>query len=144
MLQVASGDLLKVYNDIHALLRDQHRKYAAETSRQLCSVSHHVNIPFFAPLIGKVTSYALNKLADELSRSRQPDFPRVCTGTFTRTMGLPCGHDIRWLQDANVSLSPTLIHRHWFHEPLAEPCDFATLQGQLLLNPLVSSLSYIL
>jgi hypothetical protein len=32
-------------------------------ARQLASVMHHVNVPFLALLIDKVTSYALNKLS---------------------------------------------------------------------------------
>jgi hypothetical protein len=133
-IQVASGDLLKVYNDIHACLRDQHRKFRAETARQLATVAHRVNVPFYAPLIGKVISYALNKLANELSRSRKPDFPRVCTGTFARTMGMPCGHELKRKYDANSPLQPSEIHRHWFYIPSSAHTDFTPVRGSLLLN----------
>ncbi len=95
-----------------------------------------MNVPFFAPLIGKFTSYALNKLADELTRSRRPDFPSVCTGTFARTMGLPCGHELKRWNSENSPLQPAQIHRHWFYLPLSADRNYTPVRGTLLLNPL--------
>jgi hypothetical protein len=132
---VATGDLLKVYNDIRALLRDQHNKHTSDVARQLTRVAHHVNIPFFAPLIGKVTSFALNKLAGELSRSRKPDFPRACTGTFRRSMGLPCGHELKRLFEVDAPLQPGLIHQHWFYLPNVTSPSTTAIRVPLLLNP---------
>jgi hypothetical protein len=94
-----------------------------------------VNVPSFAPLIGKVTSYALSKLADELSQSRQPDLPRVCTGTLTRTLGIPCGHELKRWHNDNSPLQPIQIHYHWFYLPLSAHRAVTPVRGSLLLNP---------
>jgi hypothetical protein len=142
-MHVAKGDLLRVYNNIHTLLRDQHQKYIAETVWQLRSTSHHVNILFYDSLFGEVTSYALNKLPDELSRSRRPDIPRACTGTFTHTMGLPCRHVLKCLWDTCTLIEPALIHQHWFYEPLSEAQEFTAIRVHRLLTPPVSRPSVV-
>jgi hypothetical protein len=133
--QVANGDLYTVYGNIVRLVNDQHYKYSTTVATQLVSVSHDCNTPIYAPLIGKVTSYALNKMAKELARSRQPGFPRVCTSTFTKAMGLPCAHELRRCHEAHTPLQPSQIHRHWYYLPGATPADTPFEQSALLLNP---------
>jgi hypothetical protein len=58
-----------VYGNITRLVSDQHKKHEDTVAQQLVSVQLDINTPFFAPLVGKVTSYALKKLLDELARS---------------------------------------------------------------------------
>ncbi len=108
-------------------------------ARQLSRVGLHVNTPFYALLIGKVTTFALNKLSDELARSRRDDFPRVCTGTFTRSMGLPCAHTLRQLHAEGNQIPLSAIHRHWVYLPDSRPVVDQVIRQQLLWNPLQSS-----
>jgi hypothetical protein len=48
----------------------------------------------------------------ELGRSRGPDFPAVCTGSFTSSMSLPCGHQLRRLSDVDAGVDLADIHLH--------------------------------
>ncbi len=134
---MATGDLYKVYRNIVGLIQSQHKHHLDETARQLTRVGLHVNTPFYALLIGKVTTFALNKLSDELARSRHDDFPRVCTGTFTQSMGLPCAHTLRQLHADDRQIPLSAIHRHWYYLPDSRPVADQAVR-QLLHNPLLS------
>jgi hypothetical protein len=112
IFRVASGDLLKVYQNIVALLTDQHREHAAKVAQQLTRATHRVNTPFFSLLVGKVSTYALHKLGDEVARSSRNDFPRTCTETFTKSLGLPCAHQLKHLVVEGLLVTPNLIHEH--------------------------------
>jgi hypothetical protein len=70
---VANGDLYKVYCHIRNLLCHQLHEYDAKFAKQIMQLNHHLNVLFYAPLIGHVSVFALNKLASELTRSREKE-----------------------------------------------------------------------
>jgi len=74
-------------------------------------------VPIFRDLYGFVTPYALRKILEHYKRlCGQPTAIEACTGTFTKTMGLPCAHKIQErLYDAAGGRVLKLedIHRHW-------------------------------
>lgn len=86
-------------------------------AKQQSRISHDINLPIFSALVGKVSTYALHKMANELARSRKSDFPRICTGTFTRTMGMPCGHLLHQRAESRLLINLNEVHRHWYFSP---------------------------
>ncbi len=132
--QVANGDLYKVYCHIRSLLQHQLHEYQAKSATEVTRLNHHLNKPFYAPLIGRVSVFALNKIANELARSREPDFPRNCTGTYTKTMGLPCAHELHRRYQLQQPVYLSLVHQHWHLLPTSQAAR-PTLQQPQLLNP---------
>jgi hypothetical protein len=86
----------------------------AKVAQQLMRVLHCVNTPFVAPLVGKVSTYTLHKMANKLALLHQNNFPRHCTGTYTRYMGLPCAHQLQQLAALNLPVTPDMVRSHWF------------------------------
>jgi hypothetical protein len=128
-----------VYGDIVGLIKSQHRKHANAVMQQLASVMYNVNVPFFAPLIGKITSFACNKLAEKLAQSRRPNFPRRCTHTYTLSMGRPCAHKVNAWYTANMAVQPSSFRRHEFYLPDALPELGPTQYRHPLLGRLMSN-----
>ncbi len=133
--QVANGDLYKVYCHIRRLLQHQPHEYEAKSATELTRLNHHLNRPFLAPLIGRVSVYALNKFANELARSGERNFSSTCTGTFTKTMGLPCAHELQRRYIANQPVYLSLVHSHWYLLP-ANLAHHNGLQQPQLLGPI--------
>ena len=55
---------------------------------------------------------ALNKIADQLEFARKTP-ETVCTGAFTRTMGLPCRHTLRAMKEEGRELQLNDVDAHW-------------------------------
>jgi hypothetical protein len=78
----------------------------------------------FQPLLGVVTWHALRLVVKHCDSMKLPLKP--CTGTFTRSMGLPCAHICDEKKDLG-GLSIEDFDPHWFwdrtnvHIPLREP-----------------------
>jgi hypothetical protein len=49
----------------------------------------------FSDINMKVVTLGLKKLKQQYELTLQPAFNHQCTGTFGRTMAIPCGHTIR-------------------------------------------------
>ncbi len=52
-------------------------------------------------------------MVDQVVQSWQSDFPRTCTGTFTKNMGMPCAHRLLRLVKEEVPVTHYLVYRHW-------------------------------
>ncbi len=75
-------------------------------------------------------------MAYELARSLQNNFPCCCTGTFSRSMGLPCAHQLQQQATLDLPVTPDKVHRHWFF-PCQCPHGLEHPQTVILLsNPL--------
>ncbi len=134
--QVATGDFYQVYGNVLNLLNDQLKKFTEAVAQQRTMVAHYIIVPVFAPLIGTVITTARDKLASEPSRSGHRDIQRVCTGLFTRTMGLPCTHQFKEWAASNTSVAASSIHQPWFYIPYAAVAPLVLNDLPHLLNPL--------
>jgi hypothetical protein len=82
-VQVASGDLLKVCQNIVALPTEQHCKHTANAAQQLTRAPRQTSTPFFALLVSFASNHTLHKMVDKLARLQQKVFPCVFNDTFT-------------------------------------------------------------
>jgi hypothetical protein len=67
-------------------------------------------------LVGKVSTYALNKIYEEYQKTFDVDpatFP-PCTQTLKTTMGLPCMHQIHDVLVADGHLTMNDVHQQWW------------------------------
>jgi MULE transposase domain len=91
---------------------------------------------FFSDLRGHITPHALSKLhvqwttfnceKERLRRGEATQVSSICTGTYWRSMGIPCWHMIKdRLAEGEASrIQPSDFHPHWHWEkplPGAEP-----------------------
>lgn len=80
-----------------------------------------IHIPFFKDVITRISRYALKELWKQYMKVELGTMSPVCSGRFTKTMGLPCAHQMsKW---KNGTLSLDLIHSQW------------RLEGKVLSSP---------
>jgi hypothetical protein len=113
-LQVSTGDLHGVYEKIMLLLKNQHSEFDAAIEQNRIRTPHTARDPFYSALVGRVSHYALGKLWEQKHRLTGPDPLLACTQTFTRSMGMPCTHQMRTRLQENGVLLLEDIHRHWY------------------------------
>jgi hypothetical protein len=118
-LQVSTGDLKTVYDRVSLLLINQHVEFEAAIAHNRTHTPHTARHLFYAPLLNRVSNYALGKLWEQRQRLSNPDPLPRCTGTFTKTMGLPCAHQMQDRFRDNGTLLLADIHAHWYLLPLA-------------------------
>jgi hypothetical protein len=94
-LQVSTGDFKVVFDKIILLLRNRFAEFEAKVDSNKIRIPHRARDLFYTPLIGQISSYALGKLWDQRNRLNSPDPLPTCTGSFRRTMGMPCAHDMQ-------------------------------------------------
>jgi hypothetical protein len=129
-LQVLTGDLKTVYDKISLLLISRFTEFDAAIDHNKLRIPHTARDPLYAPLVGRISSFALGKLWDQrhclvTSTSLPP-----CTGLFRNTMGMPCAHEIQQRLSQHLTLQLEDIHSHWFLYPLPP-----RLMEPLLLDP---------
>jgi hypothetical protein len=126
-LQVSTGDLHSVYEKIMLLLKNQHAEFDAAIEQNRTRTPHTARDPFYSALVGRISNYALGKLWEQKHRLTGPDILLPCTQAFTKSMGMPCAHQMRTRLQENGVLLLEDIHRHWYLQ----------LQPILVVEPLV-------
>jgi hypothetical protein len=129
-LQVSTGDLKAVYDKITLLLKNRFAEFEAAVDSNKIRIPHTARDPFYTPLVGQISSYALGKLWDERYRLNSTDPLSPCTGSFRRTMGMPCAHDMQDRLVERGTLQLDDIHHHWY---LAAPLP--RVMEPLVLEP---------
>jgi hypothetical protein len=84
-----------------------------------------MRIPFFRDVISHVSRYTLKELQKQYMKVELGTMSPVCSGRFTKTMGLPCAHEMcKW---KNGTLPLDLIHSQW------------RIEGKVLSSPVLSA-----
>jgi hypothetical protein len=116
--------LYTTWRKIEAAIRDRlmNIEVSAATSRGSTPLS--IDQKLFRPVFGVVTWHALQLVSRHVESMSHPLKP--CTGTFTRSMGLPCAHVCNAKKDLGGVVSDD-FDEHWFwnrrnvHRPFREP-----------------------
>ncbi|CAG8808909.1 23331_t:CDS:2, partial [Cetraspora pellucida] len=115
-LQMSTEDLHHVHTKISLAVTNQRKEFDAMI------MSEHIRVPvfatnnsFYANIKAKVSSFTLKKINKQYQKAKhataqEPLLP--CTGTFSKTLGLPCAHFIQHLGDQSLILNE--IHKHWW------------------------------
>ena len=139
-LQVSTGDLYRVHMAISLMVTNKKK----EINSMIASDRIHLpifahNNPLYANIKGKVSTFALKKINEQYQKAthattQKPLLP--CTGSFSKTMGLPCAHYIQHL-DNNQGLILDNIHKHWS----IQKCLLALQNENIFLMKMLCNLS---
>ncbi|KAF5190520.1 Transposase [Thalictrum thalictroides] len=118
------GDLYSSWLHIEAAIINQITAVSTRTSIQQDRAPLDIDKKLYQGCFGIVTWHALRLVQRHLKAVSLPLQP--CTGSFTRTMGLPCAHICDIKKDTG-GLTPSDFHEHWYWErkstlrPLLDP-----------------------
>ncbi|XP_078170434.1 uncharacterized protein LOC144564712 [Carex rostrata] len=110
-LQVSTGDLHEVRSKICLAIENEFNEIKVTLSREKMCLLHNYNSSFFKNVVFHVFLYALKELHKQLMKAKLETMSVVCSGHFTKTMGLPCAHKMNnW---RNEPLILDFIHPQW-------------------------------
>jgi hypothetical protein len=126
------GSLFTAWQKIEASIRDQLMDVETLAACKHRTSPLDIDRTVFRPVFGVVTWYAIRRVIAHCESMKHPLKP--CTGTFTRSMGLPCAHVV----DERKALGGLRLqdfNGHWFWDrndprvPLREPRRVRTSIG---------------
>lgn len=141
-LQTSTGGLHRVCTTITLAVTNQKKEIDSIIE------SERIHTPIFAcnnflytNLRGKISAFALQKINELHKRITSQEQLLLCTGTFSRTMGLPCAHYIQNL-NANQSIPLENIHKHWWIQgcPPVPQIEESIFHHEELLQPLLQNI----
>jgi hypothetical protein len=116
---------------------EQFDKIRDELAQSRNSITHDINakLPdnaWMDPDINmKVVPLGLKKLKQQYELTLQPAFNHQCTGSFERTMGIPCGHTIRGLMELDKKVSAANFDTYWlYNRPVPAPDPLRDVPAQ--------------
>ena len=101
-LQVSTADLLSVLNKLTLALVQQVR--TEETRRSEEQLRFLNGLPStFTPVCGMISAFAIKKCLEEFKRKTEKT--GGCTMVFTSTMGIPCAHKLKKIENSGSTLT---------------------------------------
>ena len=116
-LLVSTGDLQAAYQKINLALEDQKYEIQAMKTSEQIQLPHIYNIPFFAPVYYKVSTFALGKVYKQYQKAIEATITNPlepCLRTYKQSMGLPCKHIIEDYLNNSQSLKLDDFNQHWW------------------------------
>lgn len=128
-LKSSKFDLFDVWRIIkHAVENQLAELQATQARQQTRKQMGHAGRDLFDSVHGWVSHEAIKKVEEQrkLLIPRGPTTPlsSICTGTFTKSHGLPCAHKLKAMQDQNRCLELDDFHQQWYlkrNEPRPRP-----------------------
>ncbi len=124
-LRRSTFDLFDTWKAIHLALQNQLAELQARQAKQQIRTPLELSGVLYGAVRGWVSHEAMRKVEEQRKLLIRMDPLSACTGTFSRTYGLPCLHTLDTLQDEPLLL--THFHSHWHLKREGNP--------QLLLEP---------
>lgn len=102
-LKKSTLDLFEAWRAIKHALLSQLSELRFNQAKQQTRTPIELSGPLYAAVRGWVSHEALRKVEErrKLLGTKEPAAPSVCTGSFTRSQGLPCAHTLKSLQEQN-------------------------------------------
>ncbi|CAG8532717.1 14492_t:CDS:2 [Cetraspora pellucida] len=102
-LQVSTEDLYYIHTTISLAVTNQKKEIDAMVASERIHVPlFALNNPLYSNIRGKVSTFALKKINEQCQKTNcaitEKPLP-PCTGSFSKTMGLPCAHTISLLEN---------------------------------------------
>jgi hypothetical protein len=125
---LGTSNLFGVVKVISMLHTEQYDKIRDELAQSRDLIAHDINAKLPAntwmdPGINRtVVPLGLKKLRQQYELTLKPTFNQGCSGTFEKTMGIPCSHTIRHLIEVNLKVSAAHFNAFWLYDrPVPAP-----------------------
>ncbi|KAI9895981.1 hypothetical protein PsorP6_012638 [Peronosclerospora sorghi] len=93
-LKIANADLIMVQNRLQIMLNTQFVELEQKMEFDKVSVTHNHTAWYMKDILGKVSNFALQKLAEQGKDALKVPTDEECSGMFECTWILPCKHII--------------------------------------------------
>ncbi|KAM5528271.1 hypothetical protein FOXYSP1_19540 [Fusarium oxysporum f. sp. phaseoli] len=119
-------DLFEAWRAMKHALLNQLSELRSNQVRQQMRIPIELSGSLYSAIRGWISHDALRKVEEQRKRLMKEDLPS-CTGTFSRSHGLPCAHILKALQEQGQTLRLEHFHPHWHlsrhgvHQVLLEP-----------------------
>lgn len=113
-IRISTGNLLMVFERLHLMLKTQFIELKQKEEHHKITISHKTNKPYLKHLHGKVSRFALDKIADQAENAKFVTTRDKCTQIFTSTWGLPCKHRFFHLFKSNELVNLNEISSQWY------------------------------
>ena len=114
-LRVSTLDLFEAWRQIKYALLNQLAELKANQAKQQIRLPIELSGPLYSIVRGWVSYEALRMVEEQrqLLTKTDPPYLPICTGSFSRSQGLPCSHTLRGLLELNQALRLEHFHPHW-------------------------------
>jgi hypothetical protein len=125
-LKKSTLDLFEAWRAMKHALLNQLSELRSNQVRQQMRIPIELSGSLYSAIRGWISHEALRKVEEQRKRLMKEDLPS-CTGTFSRSHGLPCAHILKALQEQGQTLRLEHFHPHWHlsrhgvHQVLLEP-----------------------
>ncbi|KAJ3454421.1 hypothetical protein MRS44_018315 [Fusarium solani] len=124
-LKHSQVDLFEAWRIIKLVLSNQLSELKAKQAKQHITTPLDVSGVLYGNIRGWISHEALRKV--DAQRARLLKELPACTGVFTKTLGLPCAHDLQPLLAQGHPLQLHHFHSHWHLQRSGTP--------QLIIEP---------
>lgn len=114
-LKRSTLDLFEAWRAIKHALLNQLMELKSNQAKQQLRLPIELSGSLYGAVRGWVSHEALRKVEEQrkLLTRRDPPFSPTCSGSFSRSMGLPCVHILKDLLDRNLVLRLDHFSSHW-------------------------------
>jgi hypothetical protein len=114
-LEVSTLDLFEAWRTIKLVLANQLAELRSNQAKQQIRTPIELSGTLYGTVHGWISHQALRKVEEQrkLLLKKDPPPSRTCTGSFTRSHGLPCFHTLDVLLARNQALQLDDFHTHW-------------------------------
>ena len=129
----STKDLGRAWDAIKLMIKDQLNERRQKMARQLSTTPANLTASIFHPLLGKITHHCLYLFHAQYTLAKREEQRQQageeitdCSGTYYRSMGIPCWHMIKERLLTNSVFQPVDFHPHYHYErppPGAAPFD---------------------
>lgn len=131
-ISISTRDLFQAWRMIKALILNQIKDLHANQAHQHATIPIELSRVQYSQIHGLVSHEAQRLVQDQftLLKDNGALLSPQCTGTFSRSLGLPCAHKLRDMIAADEVLTREHFHQHWHLQRPNQPIP------QHLLEPL--------
>ncbi|KAM5528545.1 hypothetical protein FOXYSP1_19026 [Fusarium oxysporum f. sp. phaseoli] len=126
-LKTSTLDLFEAWRAMKNALLNQLAELRYNQAKQQIRIPVELSGSLYSAVRGWISHEALRKVEEQRKRLLKGDLPS-CTGSFSRSQGLPCAHRLKDLQEQGQALHLEHFHTQWHlnrsgtHQLLLEPC----------------------
>ncbi|KAI9909186.1 hypothetical protein PsorP6_015070 [Peronosclerospora sorghi] len=134
-LRIANADLLMVQNRLQLMLNTQFVDLEQKMEFDKVSVAHNHAAWYMKDIPGKVSNFALQKLAEQGKADLKVPTDEECSGMLECTRILPCKHIIARKIDSGKGIDLSDIGQQWWLECDSAVSDSSDEEAAVELSP---------